>query len=345
MTDYASYGVGIVGAGTIVEFAHVPAYRQLGINVHVIYDQVAARAEAIAALCPGARTASTLEEVLTDPRIDLVDIAITPSAQTDVARRVIEAGKHLLCQKPLAPTLAQARALVSLASESGVKLAVNQQMRWEPAIAAVNLVLATGSMGRPVACAVHTNLPVTFSPDHWLGKEKRLAAMFGTIHLLDAARFLLGEPAYVTARLPDTPRAVPGETWANVWLEWDDHSFMSIFDRYENHAGDTVASMRIDGTNGAIRARFGMWDDYPHSGPDFVEQCAYGSAQWEVISDKRSWLPDAFVGPVTGVLEAIARDSTPPTSGEDHLSTLRLVEAVYLSSQEQRTVRPDEMEA
>jgi predicted dehydrogenase len=288
--------------------------------------------------------ATSLDELLTDDRVDVIDIGITPHAQLEVAERAIRAGKHLLCQKPLAPTLAQAVRLVELAESHGVKLAVNQQMRWEPIVACVKHALDDGTLGEPTAALIETNMRDDFPAEHWLAREPRLMALYGTIHFLDSARFLFGEPEWVTAHISRDPlQTSQGETWINAWLEWSSGFSLVIFERYTNWAGDLTATMRVEGTRGAVRGHFGLWDDYPHRRPDVVERIAYANGEWTEISSDAAWLPDAFAGPMVGLLEALDADRDPPTSGRDNLLTLRLVEAVYRSSLERRAVRPQDI--
>ena len=89
-----------------------------------------------------------LEELLADPAIEIVEISVPPWAQLDVVRTVAAAGKHLLCQKPLADKLAEAAEIVRLAQEAGVKLAVNQQLRWGQGLRAARTLIRNGWVGQ-----------------------------------------------------------------------------------------------------------------------------------------------------------------------------------------------------
>ena len=78
----------------------------------------------------------TLLELAADPKVEIVEISVPPQFQLEIARTCIDAGKHLLCQKPLSNDLSQAAEIVWLAEQTGVKLAVNQQLRWGQGIRA-----------------------------------------------------------------------------------------------------------------------------------------------------------------------------------------------------------------
>jgi predicted dehydrogenase len=265
-------GIGIVGAGTIVEHGHLPAYRRYRLPVRWVYDANEERAARLAQSYPGAHTARNLEELLADPQTEIIDIAVTPSAQLEVAREAARRGKHILCQKPLAPSLAEAVALVDeCAALPGVR-AVNQQMRWEPITAEAKARLAAGELGEPAAVIIRTNLNADFTREHWLANETRLMALYGAIHFLDSARFLFGEPTRVTAHLRRDPLQVArGEMWINAWLEWEGGPMLSVFERYTNWSGDQEATMRVEGTLATVRGRFGIWDAYPEPSPGTVE--------------------------------------------------------------------------
>ena len=97
------YGIGIIGCGGIVNYAHLPAYRKAGpaslhATTRIPKRPKTAREHDIP------RVAATVDEILDDPEIDIVDIAVTPWAQAAIANEAIAAGKHVLCQKPLADT-------------------------------------------------------------------------------------------------------------------------------------------------------------------------------------------------------------------------------------------------
>ncbi len=342
MSGLCGQPVAVVGAGQIVEFAHLPAYRALGIPVAGVWARDAARAAALAAQAPGARAYASLDELLADSRVRIVDVAVTAAAQPEIALRALRAGKHLLCQKPFATSLEPAREIVAEAAARGLRVAVNQNMRWEPTIEQVKARIEDGRLGRPVAAFVEVNVPGGWPPpEHWLAREPRMLGLYEAVHTLDAARFLFGEPARVTARAIADPRQqVAGDSWVAAWLEWDDGPFMTFSERWANAAGDVVATVRVEGTRGAVRGRMGNFDDYPNPVPHVVEAIDYADGRWQVVEAERSWIPEGFRGPVAELIHAIEEGREPSVSGADNLRTLALVEAVYRSSETLRTVAP-----
>ena len=89
-----------------------------------------------------------LDALLDAKAVEIVEISVPPWAQLDVVRKVAAAGKHMLCQKPLADKLAEAAEIVRLGQEAGVKLAVNQQLRWGQGLRAAALSSAMAGSAR-----------------------------------------------------------------------------------------------------------------------------------------------------------------------------------------------------
>jgi predicted dehydrogenase len=144
--------------------------------------------------------------LIADPRVQIVDIAVPPEAQHALALRAAAAGKHLLCQKPLALDMETGQAIVAAAREARVKLAVNQQMRWEPGIRAARQLMERGWIGEPIAVTIRLNNQVDWSAWPWIQQQPRMELFCHSIHHFDTIRSLLGEPGWVTALAGPAPR-------------------------------------------------------------------------------------------------------------------------------------------
>ena len=90
-----------------------------------------------------------MEELLGDPDVEIVDIAVYPWETVAIAEQAIRAGKHILCQKPLADEYSKAANVVAMARQAGLKMAVNQQMRWTVGIRGTKQFLSQGWLGIP----------------------------------------------------------------------------------------------------------------------------------------------------------------------------------------------------
>jgi predicted dehydrogenase len=322
--------IGIVGAGTIVTAAHLPAYRKLGLPVAAIYDVDRQKAARLAEEW-NARPAATLESLLDDPQVQIVDIAVPPAEQGPIAEAAFRSGKHVLAQKPLARTLTEATRLVELAEGANRLLVVNQQMRWSPMLMAIRTAVDDERLGALEWLEIDTNLPIGPGHEtHWLAQEPRLIVLMNTIHFLDAAGFLLGRPSSLVAtfRWSDRYLHLGGETGAVIGLDFPGGAQAWILDRF-NGLGILHATLQVSGTNGSMRGRFGLWTNYPLGEDDEIEYRAAGSNGWERVPVTGRWIPDAFSGPMSELVAAIRGGPAPTTSGRHHLETLAMVEAVY----------------
>jgi predicted dehydrogenase len=332
--------IGVIGAGVIAGAAHFPAYAKLNLPVAAVFDVNRGRAESLAGRWH-TRCASDLENLLSDPQVEIVDIAVPPAAQVTIIETVLRAGKHVLAQKPLAPTLSEAKRLVDLADASGRCLVVNQQMRWSPVVNVIRNGIERQTLGVLQSLIFYIDLPVPPGRQPgWLAREPRLIALFNTIHFLDTARFLLGEPCSVVAsiRQQDQHLDIAGETGLTAVLTFQGGAEVLIVDQ-RNAYGDHLAFFRAGGSNGALRGRFGLWTNYPTGADDEIEYASVGAPDgWKPVRTEGRWIPDAFVGPISELVEAIRGGPEPSTSGHDHLRTLALVEAIYTSAGSGRKV-------
>lgn len=147
LRPHPDLGIGIIGAGGIVRNAHLPAYREAGCTVVAIAGIRPEAAEEAGARFGIAQRVTDYRRLLENPAVRVVDIAIPGQGRVTVVRDVGAAGKHILIQKPLANTLAEAREIVRLAREAGVLLAVNQNARRAPPYRATWSLIRQGFLG------------------------------------------------------------------------------------------------------------------------------------------------------------------------------------------------------
>ena len=324
-------GIGLVGAGEIARAGHLPAYRANRQIVRLcgVFDVDPSRRDSLAEEA-GVTAARSIDHLLGNPAVDLVDVAVPPGAQPQIVLAALEAGKHVLAQKPLAVDLRTAETLVEAAEAHGRVLAVNQQMRWSPAV----LEFQRFADGRSVESA---SFDLVWPIEHgdglprWLADAPRFVGLFNTIHFLDTCRWLFGEPRQVRAWLgpPDIPGIV-GESALYATLRFDGPSVVIRDSR--RLEGRHTASMRAMAGDGLFLAHLGIWDAYPDPSPDHLVAAVTGSEP-TISSSDATWVPDAFTKALRHVAESIRSGSPPVISGRDNLMTLRLVEACYESAE------------
>jgi predicted dehydrogenase len=339
ITEPGRHGIAIIGAGAIVTSAHLPAYRSMGARVRGIYDIDSTRAERAAATFGIPETYPDLDALLNDHEVDIVDIAVPPQVQEQLVPKLITAGKHLLCQKPLAMTAMTAQTLVGLASAASVRMGVNVNMRWSPAIRAIKQLMEKEVFGPVTSVLMNVNFWDDWTTWPWLRNERELLIRYDAIHLIDSLRFLFGEAQsiYATAsRLPNSP--VKGETDVSLVFRYPEFTTF-IHDSADNWAGDTCAEFRIEGTDATTKGILGVWYDYPVGRDDRIDlqrNCQRGD--WITFHPPGRWVPDAWAWTMAEMFDAIDSGRDPIHNGQDHVQTLKYVEAAYESIQHNRVV-------
>jgi predicted dehydrogenase len=150
-----------VGYGFISERGHMPAYARPGVThfeIVAVADVCAARREKARQALPGARIYETHRELLMAERgrIDFVDVSTPPCDHAAVARAALASGLHVLCEKPLATSAEEARAMVTAARESRRVLFPCHTYKHAPVVKAVRRVLDADLIGRPSVVTLQT---------------------------------------------------------------------------------------------------------------------------------------------------------------------------------------------
>lgn len=326
--------VAVVGAGAIMDVAHLPAYRAGGIEVVGLFDVDAGRAREVADSHDIPRVYKDLDELLADEAVEVVDIAVPASHQPAIVRRALSAGRHVLGQKPFASSAAEARELADLADSQGLALAVNQQLRFDEGMAAAHRMVELGWLGELTALSITVNIWTDWELWPWMLDTPRLEIMNHSIHYHDVVRWFLGEPTIVFCAAGRTPgQAASGETRTISTTLYPSGARALVHTNHENQMQDDSATFRIDGSKGAIRGTLGLLYDYPHGRPDTLEVCSsvLPTDGWVPYPVTTRWIPDAFLGPMASLLAAAAGGPEPRSSARDNVGTLRLVEALYRS--------------
>jgi len=332
--------VAIVGAGGIVDGAHLPAYALAGLTVAGITDVDQERAREVADRHGVARVYSSLDELLADDDVAVVDIAVPVAAQPAIFRAAVAAGKHILAQKPFALSPETAHELAELAEQAGLVAAVNQQMRFDEGIAAAHRMVELGWIGEVTSFSITLNVATPWELWEWAKEMERLEIMVHSIHYHDAVRWFMGEPISVYAMAGRTPGQFPvGETRTVSSYRFADATAL-VHVNHVNRGGDNSAEFRIDGVHGAIRGTLGLMYDYPNGRTDTLEvtSSSLPTDGWVPYPVTQRWFPHAFIGTMGSVLAAIETGSVPRSSVGDNVKTVELVNALYRSMEMNQVV-------
>ena len=203
-TDYA---IGAIGAGFIMRDVQLVAYRKAGFRVAAIASRSEEGAREVAARHAIPKVYATPAELIEDPAVEVLDIAVPPHVQPGLVEQAVSRRPDLrgiLAQKPLALDLPAARRVVELCERAGIPLAVNQNMRYDQSIRALKTLLAAGDLGEPVLATIEMRAIPHWQT--WLRQYGRLTLLNMSIHHLDCFRYLFGDPRSVYASVRRDPR-------------------------------------------------------------------------------------------------------------------------------------------
>jgi predicted dehydrogenase len=331
-------GIGVIGFGDIAKSWHMPAYEKYGVHVAGVFDPLP---EATADV-RGLHVFETLEDLLADEEIGIVDIATRPDVRPELIRRAIAAGKHVLAQKPLATDARTARELVEEAERRGVRLAVNQNGRWSPPWRIATLLIEQGAIGDVLAVTHVHDRPLPPLVGTHFDELKHFVIYDYFVHWIDICRCWLDGKS-VTAvrardyRTPDQP-AEARSPWAGwVEIEFADGASALIRSVGEARTDRPSCPFWVHGTDGTIRGSV-LLDS------DFLELEREGVTTG--YSLEGAWYPDGFAGTLAELASAVAEDREPFNSARHNLLSLRLTLAACKSAEEgARAVSLDEIPA
>ena len=349
-----SVGIGCIGAGFIMADCHLLAYQKAGFRPVAIMSRQATRAAEVAARYQIPRVYHSVDELLNDPEVQVVDVATPPDIQFDLICRIANHSRKvrgILAQKPLGTEYRKAAELVRRCDDAGIVLAVNQNMRYDQSVRGCKSLLAQGSLGEPVLATIDMR-----AIPHWMSWQERqgwVTLRIMSIHHLDTFRYWFGEPERVYASVrpdPRTARKFAHQDGICLYIvefssgaraaAWDD---VWAGPAREGAAADIGIRWRVEGTLGMARGEIG-WPRYPAPSPSTLDYTTVelGDA-WQSPRWTEQWFPDAFAGTMAQLLCAIEDGREPEISGRDNLQTMALVDACYRSAHEHRAVEPREI--
>jgi predicted dehydrogenase len=327
--------VGLAGCGWMAPF-HLQGWRSLpDIELAGLCDREEARARELTSRFDVPWAGGDAIRMMDECRLDVLDVAATPEAHKELTLAALDRGIHVVCQKPLAPALADAREMVRRAEQRGRALYVNEMLRFCPWYVRVKALLEAGAIGRlgfaRIFCRTAAMMEV--GPDrlvqygfrHFLKSQERLIVIEETIHYLDVARYLFGDPLSLYAATGRLSPAVKGEDSVAIMLQYGDLTVL-VDNSWSAH-GPPRSGLEIEGDSGALLLSHGKVLEL-HSGRT-------GSLESRWDFDGRPWdelRADLFAALFRDFLGVIRKGQDLTAQARDNLKTLRLVLAAYESA-------------
>ena len=340
------FGIGIIGCGKIAQVRHIPEYAEhpeaklLG-----FYDINLERAGALAAKHGGTAYA-TVEELLANPDIQVVSICAANFAHAELTIAALRAGKHVLCEKPMAITLEECEAMVAEANKAGKYLMIGHNQRLAKAHSVARELIVEGLIGQIVTFRTtfgHGG-PETWSVDPGLNTwffDKTRAAMGAMadlgIHKTDLIQFLTGQQVIrTTARVTTLDKKDASGNLISV-----DDNAICIYEMSGGAFGSMTASWTyygaednstvLYGTKGIMR----IYDDPAISIKVILADGGKISYDVEAIQTNDNQTKS---GVIDLWMESLVNHKAPEISGESALAAMRAVFASIESSENGKAV-------
>ena len=330
----------VIGTGGIGKY-HVKLWTEVpGAELVGIYDVNAEVAQKVAAQHNVPKVYTSLAEATSDPQVDAVDVCTPNTFHKEGVIAALEAGKHCLCEKPLAVTVADIQAMIAARDRSGHMLTTIQHMRFEERTQTLKRALDAGRVG-----------PVYHTRAWWLRRRmapatpgflSKAQAGYGPgmdigVHVLDLALYLLGHPRAVSVtgvascylgRRPDV---------ANEWGVYkpDDFEVEDFAAGFIRFADGTALSLEVSWLlNMVERERYGVWLHGTEGGATWPE-LKIAHVQDGALADTQLLTglgTDGHKNQMAAFVSAIRNQGPSPVPAEESLAVARILAALYESA-------------
>jgi predicted dehydrogenase len=335
-----SHRIAIAGLGASARQIHLPAYKSLP-EVQVVGGcDPLARAEDFP--FPIFRS---VPEMLEKTKPNILTVATPPVSHVDLARRGLQAGCHIFCEKPFMNSLDEADAVIALARQAGRQVVVNNQYRFMRIHRAAKEKIGSRDFGDLLFVSMQQTFFVTPETEAgWRGKDpQRTAKEFGT-HALDLCRYFFDEnPISISARMPRTGRRNGPDYLDLIQLEFSRDRVAHITLDRLSRGRHRYLDVRLDGETGAIETSLGgrlegragirPTTRRPFLNLEFAmggrARLFHGERFAVLAREPLNVFAAATRELVQSFLAALERGETPPCSAADNRYTLALMLAAY----------------
>jgi predicted dehydrogenase len=355
-------GVGVIGFGLGGRVFHAPFVNAVtGLRLVSIMQR---SGDAAAKAYPATKIARSVEELLADRSIELVVVTTPNATHFALAKQTLEAGKHVVIDKPFAATSDEARALGELAKSKGLLVLPFHNRRWDGDFLTIKKLLAEQAVGRLVTFESHFD---RFRPvpreGTWKEAENPANGMLFDLgpHLVDQVLSLFGAPAAITASVRSDRDQTAIEDAFDITLHYPAANGKGLLAhcRTSYLACDNAPRFLLHGTKGSFR-KYGLDPQEPALVAG-AKVPAQGSQQLWLKENSSRWgiltvapdlsLPETLVtsevetelcdyrGYYASVRDAILGVTPPTVTAEDGFRVIRLLELARQSSAEGRTLK------
>ena len=324
----------IIGTGFWARYQLAAWQEVAGAECIALYNRTPAKAEALAREFGIPAVHQDVEQMLTSLQPDFVDVITDVGTHRCFVELAARCGIPVICQKPLAPSVADAAAMLEACRQAGVPLLVHENWRWQTPLRELKQVLDSAVIGPVFRARIDycNSFPVFENQPFLKDLPQFILADMGT-HLLDVARFLFGEVRRLYCQTHRVHRDIQGEDAASVLLQLRDGASVACNMSYASKVEQDrfpEAFVFVEGEAGSIELGPDYWIRVTTRDGTHARRCPPPFYAW---ADPRYALVHSSIVACHANLLRALRDGTPAeTSGEDNVKTLQLVHAAYESA-------------
>lgn len=302
------------------------------------------------ALYPGAIVSSSPDELLNDREIDLIVVNTPDQTHYDLAKRCLEAGKHIVVEKPITQTVEQAEELIDVAHRCGRVLTVFHNRRWDGDFLTVRSILREQKLGRLVEFESHYDRYRNFiQPGTWKERSDAGAGILYNLgsHMIDQALVLFGMPEAVTAHLRIVRTGGEVEDWYDVRLHYPD---VNVLLRGSYLVKELGPRYILHGTNGSfVKVGLDPQEEALKQGKN-PHDAGWGTESaecWGVLNvendgtsrrTKVETIPGNYSAFYDNVFDGITKGIELAVKPEEAAIVIRIIDAARRSSQQRQTI-------
>jgi predicted dehydrogenase len=281
------------------------------------------------------------ETLLQQESLDFIDIITEIDAHAPLVLLAAQYKIPVICQKPMAPNLATAEAMVAACQAAGVPFYVHENWRWQTPIRALKRLLAEDSIGRVFRARIEmiSGFPVFRNQPLLRTLEHFIITDLGS-HTLDTARFLFGEAHHLYCQTRKIHPDIAGEDVATIMLEMGGQTTVTIHMAYAENYLEREAfpqtSFFLEGEKGSIELAPDYWLRLTTQHGTFSRRVPPPRYPW---ADPAYDVVHASIVPCNAdLLAGLKGERAAETTGEDNLKTVRLVFAAYDSASRNQVI-------
>ena len=334
---------GIVGCGVIGPW-HATATENVEESyLAAVCDCVEDKAKTLAEERGVAKVYTDYDEMLKDDEIDIIHVCTPSGMHSDMAVAAAQAGKHILCEKPMDITLDKCDAMIDAVDNAGVKMGIIFQRRTYKATQIAREAVQSGRLGKMVLGDCYQKY--YRSPDYYLSGEWRGtweldgggALMNQGVHGIDAIRYIMGKPKSIYAKADHLVRDIEVEDTACAVIEWECGAFGVIQGTTSVTPGQGCR-IELHGDKGTIALadkKFTTWKiEGEEEEPPATEEGPAGDA----ANDPKAIGASGHIYQLNDLIQAIKEDRRPLCDGREGRGALEIILAIYQSAKTGKVV-------